>query len=300
MQDSHIPDWTSEFTRLEGAYAPLTLKSYYSDVEAFVDWCQAEGRDPLPASVDTVCAYLEADSKNKAPSTVRRRLYAIRKIHRLLRLPDPTYDEDINLALRRVQRAKLTRPKQAKGLTREYLERFIASEPDTPWGLRNRAMLSLGYEILSRRSELVALKTEDLEVSSDGTLRVLVRRSKSDPFGRGRLAFTSDHTANLVQDWLDWRGPEVDWLFCPIYRGKAVNRDLSTTTVKYVIKMAARREGLDPETVDAFSGHSLRVGAAQDLLRMGHDTAAIMRAGGWKSVNILARYLEKAEHNVWS
>jgi integrase/recombinase XerD len=52
--------------------------------------------------------------------------------------------------------------------------------------------------------------------------------------------------------------------------------------------------------VDEFSGHSLRVGAAQELLQKGFDTAAIMRAGGWKSVDTLARYLEKAEHNVWS
>jgi hypothetical protein len=43
----------------------------------------------------------------------------------------------------------------------------------------------------------------------------------------------------------------------------------------------------------------MRVGAAQDLLRNGHDTAAIMRAGGWKSIDVLARYLEFAEHNVW-
>ena len=41
-------------------------------------------------------------------------------------------------------------------------------------------------------------------------------------------------------------------------------------------------------------------GAVQDLLRKGFDTAAIMRAGGWKSVNTLSRYLEKAEHNVWA
>ena len=52
--------------------------------------------------------------------------------------------------------------------------------------------------------------------------------------------------------------------------------------------------------VGEFSGYSLRVGAAQDLLRKGFDTAAIMRAGGWKSVNKLSRYLEKAEHNVWA
>jgi len=293
-------DWRAEFQRLEGAYAPGTMRSYYSDVQAFVDWCEARGHAPFPSDVETVCTFIEDQGKEKAASTVRRRLYAIRKVHRLLRLADPTHDEDINLSLRRVRRAKLTRPRQAKGLTRDYLDRFIAGEPDTPWGLRNRAMLSLGYELLTRRSELVALKSEDIAPRADGTLQVLVRRSKSDPFGQGRLAFTSRHTAALVESWLDWRGPHISWLFCPIYHGKAIARDLSTTTVKRIIKTAAKREGLDPDTVGEFSGHSLRVGAAQDLLSMGHDTAAIMRAGGWKSINVLARYLEQAEHNVWT
>ena len=63
--------------------------------------------------------------------------------------------------------------------------------------------------------------------------------------------------------------------------------------------MAPSGRGLEPDEVLAFSGHSLRVGAAQDLLCAGHDTAANMRAGGWKSVNVLGRYLELAEHNVW-
>ena len=65
-------------------------------------------------------------------------------------------------------------------------------------------------------------------------------------------------------------------------------------------RQAARNAGLDDFAVKDFSGHSMRVGAAQDLLVKGHDATAIMRAGGWKSVNILARYLEQAEHNVWS
>jgi integrase len=130
-------------------------------------------------------------------------------------------------------------------------------------------------------------------------LRALIRRSKSDPFGNGRIAFTSRRTADLVEKWLEWRGPEIDWLFCPIYQGVAVNRDLSTTTVKRLVKTAAKQAGLEPEEVDAFSGHSMRVGGAQDVLQAGHDTAAIMRAGGWKSINVLARYLEQAEHNVW-
>ncbi|AZQ66744.1 hypothetical protein EF888_06080 [Silicimonas algicola] len=293
-------DWRSEFRRLEGAYAPSTMRSYHADVEAFETWCNDRAMFPFPAEVDTVCRFLEDQGRTKAPSTVRRRLYAIRKVHRLLRLPDPTHDEDINLSLRRVRRGKAIRPKQAKGLTRDYLDRFLEIQPDTPRGLRNRAMLSLGYELLTRRSELVALRNDDLDERSDGTLRVLIRRSKADPFGAGRIAFTSHRTADLMREWLDLRGQDIDWLFCPVYQGKPVNRDLSTTTVKRLVKQAAERAGLDAAVVGEFSGHSLRVGAAQDLLTRGFDTAAIMRAGGWKSVNVLARYLELAEHNVWA
>lgn len=103
-----------------------------------------------------------------------------------------------------------------------------------------------------------------------------------------------------MREWLAWRGDEIDPLFCGIYQGKPINRPLGTTKVKLIIKEAIAAAGLPPEDVAAFSGHSLRVGAAQDLLCAGFDTAAIMRAGGWKSVNVLGRYLELAEHNVWT
>ena len=149
-------------------------------------------------------------------------------------------------------------------------------------------------------SLLVALTTNDLETLADGTMRVIIRRSKAEPFGQGRVAFTSKSTADAVEEWLKWRGSEFNFLFCPIYRGRAVDRDLSATTVRRLVKSAAKAAGLDAAEIDAFSGHSLRVGAAQDLLCAGYDAAAIMRAGGWKSINILGRYLEMAEHHVWA
>lgn len=78
-----------------------------------------------------------------------------------------------------------------------------------------------------------------------------------------------------------------------------LDRALNPTTIKRVIKKAAKNAGFSKADVAAFSGHSMRVGAAQDLLCAGHDSIAIMRAGGWKSTNVLARYLELAEYNVW-
>jgi site-specific recombinase XerD len=295
-----VPDWRAEFKRLDGAFAPATIKSYLTDVRLFVEWCQERGLSALPAEIDTVCAFLEKEAKALCPSSVRRRLYAIRKIHRLLRLPDPTWDEAISITLRRIRRAKLNRPKQAKGMTRDYLERCLDAQTDDPWGLRNRAMISLGYDLLTRRSELVALRSGDIVMRGDGTLRAIIRRSKSDPFGMGRIGFSSRRSADLVSEWLAWRGEMIDPLFCGIYQGKPINRPLGTTKVKLIIKEAVAAAGLPPEDVAAFSGHSLRVGAAQDLLCDGFDTAAIMRAGGWKSVNVLGRYLELAEHNVWA
>ncbi|SCY16975.1 tyrosine-type recombinase/integrase [Paracoccus tibetensis] len=292
--------WEAQFKRLEGAYAPSTMRGYYADIRAFVNWCEEHGVSPFPAQVGLVCQFLDHQAAaGLAISSIRRRMYALRKAHNLLLYPDPTREEDVNLTFRRIRRASFARPAQAKGLTKDFLQQFLDGQPHTPWGLRNRTMLSLGYDLLTRRAELVALKDRDLEPRRDGTYRCVIRRSKADPFGNGRTAFCSRRSAALVAEWRAWRGPDVEWLFCPIYSGKAINRSLSPTTVKRLVKSAAARADLDPDMVAAFSGHSLRVGAAQDLLASGHDTAAIMRAGGWKSINVLGRYLENAEHNVW-
>jgi len=284
---------------MEGAYAPATLRAYVADVENFEAWCVGRQVSPFPVTVDVLCTYLEDLAATSSAETVRRRLYAVRKVCRLLGINDPTYDEDVNITLRRIRRSKLVRPKQAKGLTRDYLDAFIATQPDTPWGLRNCAMLSMGYDLLTRRSELIALETRDVVKRGDGTLRVTIRRSKCDPFGKGRISFTSRKTSEFVEKWLSWRGPNIRPLFCGIYQGKAIDRALEASFVMRLVKQSARDAGIDPETIDAFSGHSMRVGAAQDLLIKGFDAIAIMRAGGWKSVDVLARYLEFAEHNVW-
>jgi integrase/recombinase XerD len=123
-------------------------------------------------------------------------------------------------------------------------------------------MLPLWYELLSRRSELVDLRTKDIEFRPDGTLRVLIRRRKSDPFGEGRLAFTSERTAGLVKDWLEWRGLHKEFLFCPIYHRKVINLELRTTSLKRMIKSAVKSEGLNASILDEYYGHSLRVGVA--------------------------------------
>lgn len=294
----HASDWQPHLLCLEGAYAPSTIRAYYDDVRSFVDWCVRRQLESFPARVETVCAFVEDQGSRLVPTTVRRRIGTIGKFHRLMSLPDPTRDEEVRISMRRIVRARRLPPQQARGLSRDQLSDVLAVQPKTGWGLRDRAILTLGFEMLARRSEIVALRDGDLEWRADGTLRVTIRRSKTDQAGMGRLVFTSRQTACVVAEWIEWRGAGFEFLFCPIYQDRAIRRELNAVTVRRAIQRGAVRAGL--EKADEYRGHSLRVGAAQELLCSGHDTVAIMRAGGWKSVATLARYLEYAEHNVWA
>ena len=174
---------------------------------------------------------------------------------------------------------------------------MISVQPDDVMGIRNAALLKVGYEILARRSELTALKLNDVTFLADGTAKIIIRRGKADPYGSGRLGHLSGQTVNQLQRWLQCRNPNSDWLFQPVYKNVSIPRSISYTTVKRVILKSLNESCV--EDVGAYSSHSFRVGAAQELLRRGHSTSTIMRAGGWKSVNVLARYLEEAEVNFW-
>ncbi|MCV2876387.1 tyrosine-type recombinase/integrase [Rhodobacteraceae bacterium XHP0102] len=293
-------DWRKQISRLEGAYASSTIKAYYTDMSCLVDWCARHKIEWRVLTPRQFCEYLDwLAARGLKFGSIERKLYAARRLFTVMEIRDPTRGPEVDLAMRRLRRSSPTRPQQARGISGSEIARFIDVQPDTPWGLRNRAILSLGYDLLARRSELTALATGDVVWRADGTLEVIVRRSKSDQFGSGRIAFTSLRSADCVGAWLKWRGPDITPLFCGIYRGRAIDRPISGDTVKRIVKLAAAACGYDAYVVQQFSAHSLRVGAAQQLLQMGHDGAAIMRAGGWKSTATLGRYLSHADHNVW-
>ena len=88
------------------------------------------------------------------------------------------------------------------------------------------------------------------------------------------------------------------FLFGPVYSDVVIDRSLNPISVQRAIKRCLLEIG--HAECHCYTGHALRVGAAQELLKLGRDTAGIMRAGGWKSVSTLARYLERAEHSVWT
>ena len=117
------------------------------------------------------------------PSTLKRQLARIAKLHRILDLPSRTDHFDVDLAIRRARRLKPRRPSQALGITTEIRDRLLAACGDGLVGLRDQVLVSVGFDTLCRCGELVALAAEDLSPNHHGTLSILVRRAKNDPYG---------------------------------------------------------------------------------------------------------------------
>ena len=146
----------------------------------------------------------------------------------------------------------------------------------------------------------MAIRQDDLKFTPDGALKGMIRKSKTDQYGRGRLVFGSDRSAKLVKKWLKLKPKAIQPVFCAINHGRCEDRAICDRNVNDIIKRSIvkvkrceRPSGLE------VSEHSLRVGAAQDLLIKGYDLAAIMRAGGWSDPSAVSRYLRFSQHNIW-
>lgn len=290
-----VPDWRSAIARLEGAYSENTLRGYRADFARFEQWFLAANCCPLPAAPEAVAEFIRCDAIKSAPATLRRRLSGIRKIHRLMRLDNPVEDEEVLIAVRRALRAKSRRQKQARGLTRDLRDKLLAACPENLLGLRNRAIIAVGYDTLCRRAELVSLRVDDLAPLENGAMSILVRRAKNDPFGDGRFGYLAPAPVELLRAWLDAASLEKDWLFRKVSITRIGAKPLHPFTVNCILKTVANAAGLDPAIVAGLSGHSMRVGAAQDLMADGVGLLPIMQAGGWKSMNVIGRYVEHAE-----
>lgn len=282
------------------AQAEATRKVYARDWLRFRGWC-AElplGAQPLPAAPALVALYIThlADGGSK-PSTIARALVAIGQAHRLAGHESPCSEAPVPSTMKGIRARLGSAPTQKAAAVVPTLRAMLATLGAGLGGMRDRALLTLGFAGAFRRSELVALDVVDLAWTADG-LEVTIRRSKTDQEGWGRKVGVpyggtpASCPVRSVRAWLDAAAITAGPVFRPVAKGgRSGDERLSDRAVALVVKRAASAAGFDPAT---FAGHSLRAGLATSAAKAGKSERSIMAQTGHRSSAMVRRYIRDA------
>ena len=282
--------------RIDGAYAPATIRAYKSNFERFIEFCDQEKTIALPANHENVSSYIKNLSNGKLKSaSIRIAIASISAMHRLNEYHDPTNHANVKIELRRMHRKLGRGSKQALGINLETLNYMLEYTDRSLIGLRDRALLLTAYDGLCRRSELVELGVEDISRGIDNLIKIKLRRSKTDQDGIGRWIKLKTKTQLAIIDWLNTSDIKTGKLFRGINKGNHLSDGLDASQINRIYKKLASRCEMSCEMIKNISGHSLRVGAAQDLLLSGASLPLIMNRGRWSKADAVMRYIENAE-----
>jgi len=262
-----VTDFTTALTDAQAytaySYATNTRDAYASDWQQFTTWCAQHQRRALPATPETILGYIGTLATQVRVTTLDRRLCGIAFHHRQARQPDPTADPEVATMLRGVRR-KHGSPSLGKApITVDMLRAMVLACGTSSRGTQERAVFLLGFAGAFRRSELVALRVDDLTVVPEGLI-VRVRRSKNDQEGHGfakGIPHGTEHATCAVwavRMWLTTAGIRSGHLFRAFTpHGQHTRRPLPAYAVGRMVQRAVQRQGLDSTR---YGGHSLRAG----------------------------------------
>ena len=284
-----------------------TLKAYAKDWAHFARWCRMRGADPLPSSPQLIGLYIAdlAAPGAKAPalsvSSIERRLSGLAWGYLQRGERFDRKDRHISSVLAGIRRKHARPPAQKEAILPEDLRDMLATLPHDLRGLRDRAILLIGFAGGLRRSEIVSLDhgKDDtpasggwVELLEDGILVTLRGKTgwREVEIARG----SSDQTCpvHALTQWLHYARIDFGPLFVAVSRNglKATDERLSDKHVARLIKSCAREAGLRPDLpekdrIALFSGHSLRAGLASSAevderyvqKQLGHASAEMTR-----------------------
>jgi len=161
-------------------------------------------------------------------------------------------------------------------------------------GLRDRALLMVAYDSMRRRCELISFRVEDIEWIPNNGASILLRKSKTDQHGSGKWIHLTNETTQVLHQWLSTTKINEGLIFRGVRSSGAITPSLCESRISRIYKTLARKAGLSETLVRRISGHSMRVGGAQDLLNVGASLPQIMVKGGWAKTDTVMRYIERA------
>lgn len=281
------------------ARAPKTSSCYASDWRKFEAWCAEAGRASLPAKPETLRFFLADELQRWKVATVNRRMHAIVFRHKAADLPSP-----VNNATRELMsgaaRELGTKPQGKAALTPQHMRTIVSHLPHDEQGIRDRALLLLGFASGMRRSELSALNIEDLTFVPQG-VRVFISKGKTDQEAKGRVIgiFKGKRQSTDPVFWLKAmlkkRGhPKEGPLFVGLHSyatAAPVDERLMPHGIYRAVKRACALAGLDERD---FAPHSLRAGMITTAVESGANVFQIMQRSGHRSIQTVERYVRPA------
>jgi integrase len=232
-----------------------TLRAYRADWTHYAAWCAASDVLPAPAAPEAVRAYLESLDTSHAPSTIRRRLAAIAKMHRFNDLPWDSGHRAIRAPLRMARE-----PSTSAVLTLTLLRRLLDTCDASTRGRRDRALLLFAFAGRLRRAEVVGLRVEDVAERAGG-LALRIARGEGEgrevPLPRGGEAETCPIAA--FRAWQELARRRAGPLFRPISRGGTIGAQaLTPDAVRRILAHRAGLAGIADDLSGQLSPEALR------------------------------------------
>lgn len=223
---------------------------------------------------------------------------SLSKAHRLYGADNPISSELVSMTMRGIARIHGKPQRQVSPLLKEDLIAILSTmQNDGLKTKRDKALLLIGFCGAFRRSELVSLKTQDLEFTTQGII-ITLPRSKTDqtglgrkiaiPYGKGKIC-----PVLTLTDWMEHKGSEGDYIFPSISKGGVISqKPLSDRAVCDIVKHYVQKIGLEPSK---YAGHSLRAGLCTSAFQHGFSSIKIRQQTGHRTDAMLARYIRDGE-----
>lgn len=288
--------WTAH-DFIESSLSENTKRAYASDFKQFSIWCAGRGVSPLPVGPALVADYFtHLCNIGRKSSSIDRARASIRMAHEAAGFEDPAGGLVVRKVLSGIRRTVGVARNKKTPVLSCGIKAMLETLPDGLLGVRDRAILLVGFSGAFRRSELVGIQVENVEFSGDG-MKILLPFSKTDQEGAGRIVAIKRGSAACpvaaLEAWLQAAGIKSGPVFrCVDRHSRLSETALTSQSIARIVKRAAVAAGIDASNI---SGHSLRSGFVTTAALAGASEANIARTTGHKSIEILRGYIRVAD-----
>ncbi|MBB5711868.1 tyrosine-type recombinase/integrase [Sphingomonas xinjiangensis] len=292
-----------------GAASPNTLRALLSDLRVVDAFQRRYARPALPIAPRALHLLIaERADAGAAKSSIDRLVASMVRLHSLLQLPSPV-DDIVRWKQQEIRRSDTRPVRQALGLRLKgdvsdvlrgkpqplSLLQLLEHIPGDLAGLRDRALIAVGYDAGLRASELVPIDLSHIKPATDGEASLFIPRSKTDQESEGGWAWLSARSVRHLNAWIKVAKIAEGHVFRPLSYRVGARGHLGEGTVSRILKSRLRQylgdlvergtmTGEEAATIVAqTSAHSVRVGCDQDLFAAGVDIGAVMQALRWTS-----------------